>query len=94
MTTPARLARSKEKRSALRAELYERVERGDVSLVEAVRMARKMTGRSQADYARLVGVSPRVLIDFERGAGNPTIATLEKLLRPFDLELTVRRIRR
>jgi transcriptional regulator with XRE-family HTH domain len=54
---------------------------------------RKVTGRTQAEYARLVGVAPRVLIDFERGAGNPTVATLEKILAPFGLELTVRRRR-
>lgn len=81
----------KEQRVALRVELYERVKRGDVGLVEAVRMMRKIAGKTQAGYATLVGVSPRVLIDFERGVGNPTIKTLEKILRPFNLELTVRR---
>lgn len=59
----------------------------------AVKMMRKIAGRSQADYARLVGVSPRVLIELERGIGNPTVKTLQKLLAPFDLELTVRRSR-
>lgn len=84
---------AKLRRAALRNELYERVERGDVALVEAVKMMRKIAGRSQADYARLVGVSPRVLIELERGIGNPTVKTLQKLLAPFDLELTVRRSR-
>lgn len=82
---------SKEKRAALRTELYARAERGDLDLREAVRMMRKIAGRSQADYARMVGVSPRVLIEFERGIGNPTLKTLEKILAPFALELTVRR---
>ena len=40
-------------------------------LVEAVKRMRKIAGRSRAEYARLVGVSPRVLIEFERGVGNP-----------------------
>ena len=84
---------SKERRAALRTELFERVDRGDVALREAVRTMRKVTGRTQSEYAALVGVAPRVLIDFERGAGNPTLATLEKLLAPFGLELTVRRRR-
>lgn len=83
----------KEKRAALRAELYARVDTGDLELREAVRMMRKIAGRSQADYARMVGVSPRVLIEFERGIGNPTLKTLEKILAPFALELTVRRRR-
>jgi DNA-binding XRE family transcriptional regulator len=80
-----------ERRSALREELYERTARGDLTLVEAVKMMRKIAGRSQAEYAKLVGVSPRVLIEFERGIGNPTVKTLQKMLAPFGLDLTVRR---
>ena len=81
----------KQRRAALRNELYARVDAGDLTLVEAVKRMRKIAGRSQAEYARLVGVSPRVLIEFERGVGNPTVKTLQKLLAPFGLELTVRR---
>jgi transcriptional regulator with XRE-family HTH domain len=81
----------KEDRAALRTELYERAQRADLGLVEALRMMRKIAGKTQAEYAELVGVSPRVLIDFERGVGNPTVRTLEKMLAPFNLELTVRR---
>jgi len=81
----------KQRRADLRDELYARVDAGDLTLVEAVKRMRKIAGRSQAEYARLVGVSPRVLIEFERGVGNPTVKTLHKLLAPFGLELTVRR---
>lgn len=81
----------KQRRAALRDELYARVDAGDLTLVEAVKRMRKIAGRSQAEYARLVGVSPRVLIEFERGVGNPAVKTLQKLLAPFGLELTVRR---
>jgi transcriptional regulator with XRE-family HTH domain len=83
----------RETRAAAREELYDRVERSDLDLIEALRLMRKVAGKSQADYARLVGVSPRVLIDFERGVGKPSLRTLEKLLAPFGLELTVRRRR-
>jgi DNA-binding XRE family transcriptional regulator len=82
---------SKEQRAMLRAELYTRIEQGDLDLRTALRMMRKIAGRSQADYARLVGVSPRVLIEFERGIGNPTLKTVEKMLVPFGLVLTLRR---
>jgi transcriptional regulator with XRE-family HTH domain len=81
----------KEERIALRTQLYDRAKRADLGLVEAVRMMRKIAGKTQAEYATLVGVSPRVLIDFERGVGNPTVKTLEKILAPFNLEITVRR---
>jgi transcriptional regulator with XRE-family HTH domain len=83
----------KEDRAALRTELYERAESEGIGLVEALRMMRKIAKKTQAEYAKMVGVSPRVLIDFERGAGNPTVKTLEKMLAPFNLELTVRRRR-
>ncbi len=97
MTSPApkpkaRSSRkSKERRTALRDELYARIARGDISLVDAVKTMRKIAGRSQADYARLVGISPRILIELERGIGNPTMKTLAKILAPFDLEVSVRR---
>ncbi|MBX3221078.1 MAG: helix-turn-helix transcriptional regulator [Labilithrix sp.] len=86
-----RRGRSKERRAALRDELYERIARGDISIADAVKTMRKIAGRSQADYARLVGVSPRILIELERGIGNPTLKTLAKLLAPFDLEVGLRR---
>jgi len=84
---------SKDKRAALRAELYASADRGDLDLREALRMMRKIAGRTQSECAQLVGVSPRVLIEFERGIGNPTLKTIEKLLSPFALELTLRRRR-
>ncbi len=83
--------RDKEARSALRDDFYARVERGELSLVEALRIMRKIARKTQAEYAEMVHVSPRVLIDFERGVGNPTVKTLQKLFVPFGLELTVRR---
>jgi transcriptional regulator with XRE-family HTH domain len=56
-------------------------------------MMRKIADKTQEEYARMVGISPRVLKDFERGAGNPGLKTLERILAPFNLELTVRRKR-
>ena len=82
------------KREEQRRELYERVERGDIALVDATRLMRRVAGKSQAEYAKHVGVSPRVLIDFERGVGNPTMRTLAKILEPFGLEICVRRRKR
>lgn len=78
-------------RVELRAELFRRVDAGDVDLRTALRMMRKVAGKSQAEYAKLVGISPRVLMELERGVGNPTLATLEKLLAPFGLEVGLRR---
>ncbi len=82
-----------EDRTELRRQLYERIGRADVGLVEAVRMMRRIADKTQVEYARMVGISPRVLADFERGVGNPGLKTLERILAPFNLELTVRRRR-
>ena len=93
MTERRRRFVKKEERAALRTQLYDRATRADLGLVEAVRMMRKVAGKTQTEYAAPVGVSARVLIDFERGVGNPTVKTPEKILAPFNLELTVRRRR-
>lgn len=78
---------------AVRAELYARADRGELDLREAIKMMRTIAGRSQVEYAQLVGVSPRVLIEFERGIGNPTLRTLEKMIAPLGMEITLRRRR-
>lgn len=94
MTTEAPKKRrllSNDRRRALREELFAQIDRGEITLVEAVKKMRKIAGKTQTDYARLVGVSPRILIELERGIGNPTLKTLAKILAPFQLEITVRR---
>jgi transcriptional regulator with XRE-family HTH domain len=80
-------------RQALRDELFAKVDAGELGLVEAAKMLRKVAGKTQGEYAALIGIAPRVLIDFERGAGNPTLSSLARIFRPFGLELTVRRAR-
>lgn len=82
---------TKEERAALRRELYARIDRGEVELVEAIRTMRKIVDKTQVEYAQLVGVSPRILKEIERGVGNPTLDTLRKILRPFRLDVGVRR---
>ena len=40
----------------------------------------KFMGKTQMEYARMIGISPRVLIDFERGVGNPTLASIQSMI--------------
>ncbi len=94
MTSESRAEKTKERRSELRRELYARIDNGEIGLVEAVRMMRKIAAKSQADYAKLVGISPRVLKELERGVGNPTLETIRKILVPFRLDVGVRRATR
>jgi len=56
-----------------------------------VRRMRKLTGLTQPECAKLTAVAPRVLIDIERGVGNPTLASLQRIAEPFGLEPGLRR---
>ncbi len=65
-------------------DLREALEQGQLSLGEAVRRMRRISGLNQKDYARrIVGISPRILAEVERDEGNPTLDTLNKIARPF-----------
>lgn len=64
--------------------LAEALRNGELTLGQAVRRMRKITGLNQKDYAtRIVGISPRILAEIERDEGNPTLETLNKIGRPF-----------
>lgn len=45
-----------------------------------VRSARKQAGLTQAELAERAGVTQSVIARLERGAGNPTFLTLERVL--------------
>lgn len=54
-----------------------------------VRQVRKALRLTIADYAQLCGVSTKGLQDIERGLSSPSLSTIEKLLKPMGLTLTV-----
>ena len=74
----------------MRIDFHEALERGDLSLADACRMMRKITGLTQAEYAKITDVAMRTLVDLERGCGNPTIQTIEKIGKPFGLRVVFR----
>ena len=78
-------------RDGLRREFYAAVDRGGLSPRAAVRAYRKMLGKTQREFAAFVRVAPRILIAFEQGKGNPTLKTMQRLLRGSGLELKVGR---
>lgn len=61
--------------------------KADVGML--IRTMRLATRRSQAEYARLCGVTPRVLAQIEAGGYRVQVETLEKLLRPFGYRIGV-----
>ena len=84
MTTPDR----NEDPSIEKQRLRDAIAQGDISIGEAVRRMRKITGMSQKAYAqKIVGISPRVLAEIERDVANPTVETLNKIGRPFGYEI-------
>lgn len=53
----------------------------------AVKSQRRSLGITQPHLAELSGVSVNWLSAFERGQGNPTIATLERIIEVLGMEL-------
>jgi len=69
--------------------LYVDLAWGHIDMREATRRMRKILGMNQKEYAKKVAaISPRILSEFEKGSGNPTLATLEKIASPFGLKVT------
>ena len=65
-------------------QLIEAIDNHELTMGQAVRRMRKITGMSQKAYAqKIVGISPRVLAEIERDSANPTVETLNKIGRPF-----------
>jgi transcriptional regulator with XRE-family HTH domain len=80
---------SREEVEALRNRLADLIPQQRADVRELLRLMRLITRKSQAEYARLCGVAPRVLAKIEAGEGSPTVETLEKLLRPFGCRVGV-----
>jgi len=73
----------------MKEELYLSLAQGQIDIRDATRRMRKILGMSQKEYAQKVShISPRILSEFESGSGNPTLATLEKIAKPFGLKVT------
>jgi len=70
-----------------REKFYEELANKKMTLAETVKAMRAIVGMTQPEYAKFVGIAPRIIIDLERGVGNPTLATLRKIGKPFRLDL-------
>lgn len=76
-------------------DLKQAIEQGQLSLGEAARRMRRITGMNQKDYARnIIGISPRILAQIERDEGNPTLDTLNKIGRVFGYKIAWVPVRR
>ena len=71
------------------------MDEGSITLGQAViRLRLEITGMSQAKFAKMCKISERSLLQLEQDAGNPTVKSLNKVMRPFGLTVGIVAIRR
>ncbi|MFK5913749.1 MAG: helix-turn-helix domain-containing protein [Woeseiaceae bacterium] len=66
-----------------RERFYRDLLEGRLSLAETFRRMRELLDLDQAEYAKLIKVSARTLIDLETEKSNPTLYTLKMIGKPF-----------
>lgn len=59
-------------------------------LMEIMKLRRETLGLSQQDLAEMAGVSLATIKDIERGKGNPSLATVSKILAVLGMEIDYR----
>lgn len=75
---------------ARREALYQRITtHPGQPLPEIVALIRRELLLTLGEMSKLTGVSVRVIHGIESGRGNPTLDTVEKLLKPFGLHMGV-----
>lgn len=79
---------SREEIHEKKTNLYKKIQAGELTIGQATREMRKIVGLTQPEYAeKVLGIFPRVLMDVEKDNGNPTLDTLNKIAKPFGLEV-------
>lgn len=76
-------------RKKMREELNSKLENGEIDMPEALVKLRKILGKNQVEYSQMVGVSKKIITDFELGRGNPTLETLNKLFAPIGCKVGI-----
>lgn len=79
-----------EVRGALIRDIHAALSDGTLTLGQAIsRLRLEITGLSQAKFARMCKISERSLLQLEQDAGNPTVKSLNKVMRPFGLTVGI-----
>lgn len=84
---PKKRPLTREETLARRREIALRAARGELRLPEAIRDVREAEGLTQAEFAERCGLTRLQLLDLEKGRGNPKLETLQRICRPFGLEI-------
>ncbi|MEG0248124.1 helix-turn-helix protein [compost metagenome] len=86
---------SPEQRAKVIDDVQQWIADGTCDMGTAVRHLRvTVAGLQQSQFARMCKVSLRTLIQIERGEGNPTLKSMNAVLRPFGLQIGVVRRQR
>lgn len=80
-----------EKQKKARDLLYQKIDEDNITLIEAVKLIRKIFNLSQVEFALKVGLGKMTVTDFESGKGNPSLNNINKMLSPMKLEIKVGR---
>lgn len=79
-----------EQRGNLIQDIHQALSDGRITLGQAVsRLRLEITGLSQARFAKMCRISERSLLQLEQDAGNPTVKSLNKVMRPFGLTVGI-----
>ena len=71
--------------------LIDCIENENISFGQFVKMARTSTGRTQKEYADAMKLEVKTLSLIENDKANITMKTAEKLLKPWGMQLTVKK---
>lgn len=84
---PAVKPLTKIEKRARREEISRRAASGELNFPTAVYDLRHSLGMTQAEFAKRFGLTRVQVIALEAGRANPTLETLEKIGRPFGLQV-------
>lgn len=70
-----------------RENIFRKAAAGELDFPNAVRELRQSLGMTQAVFAERFGLTRIQVIALETGKANPTLETLEKIGRPFGLQV-------
>jgi len=70
-----------------REKIYAEVQSGQHDLGRSIYLMRRVNGLSRKVFSEKLGVSVRTLTRIETGEGNPSLSTLQKIVRVFGFEV-------
>ena len=86
---------TKSSRELIFDDIWRQLAEGSITLGETIYQLRtRITGLTQADFARMCKISLRTLRQLEQDNGNPTLETVNRVLRAFGMTLGIVPLRR